>query len=91
LPLIETPELVEPVELLQLPEMEIFGNNISLKDNSAVIKHVLTHQQLYIRFLVLKNFPENFKKNWFYIEIENLKTLALPKPIFIFIKYFFNF
>jgi A/G-specific adenine glycosylase len=91
LPLIETPELLEPVELLQLPEMEIFGNNISLKDNSAVIKHVLTHQQLYIRFLVLKNFPENFKKNWFYIEIENLKTLALPKPIFIFIKYFFNF
>jgi A/G-specific adenine glycosylase len=91
LPLIETPELLETVELLQLPEMEIFGNNISLKDNSAVIKHVLTHQQLYIRFLMLENFPENLEKNWFYIEIENLKTLALPKPIFIFIKYFFNF
>lgn len=91
LPLIETPELVEPVELLQLPQMKNFGSDVALKDNSAIIKHVLTHQQLYIRFLILKDFPEKLQGNWFYADVENLKDLALPKPIFIFIKYFFNF
>jgi A/G-specific adenine glycosylase len=91
LPLIETPELMEPVELLHLPGMEIFGDNVALKDNSAVVKHVLTHQHLYIRFLILKDFPKKLQENWFYANVENLKDLALPKPIFIFIKYFFNF
>jgi A/G-specific adenine glycosylase len=57
LPLIETPELLEPVELLQLPQMKIFGDNVALKDNSAVIKHVLTHQHLYIRFYSFRRFP----------------------------------
>lgn len=91
LPLVETPALMEPVDLLLLPEMNFFGDNVALKDNSAVIKHVLTHQHLYIRFLVLKDFPEKLQENWFYTEVDNLKNLALPKPIFIFIKYFFNF
>nr|WP_067057877.1 A/G-specific adenine glycosylase [Mucilaginibacter sp. L294] len=91
LPLIETPELTDPIELLQLPQMKVFGNDVALKDNSAVIKHVLTHQHLYVRFLMLKDFPEKLQGNWFYTDVENLKDLALPKPIFIFIKYFFNF
>jgi A/G-specific adenine glycosylase len=91
LPLIEIPELIEPVELLQLSEAKIFGDNVALKDNSAVIKHVLTHQHLYVRFLILKDFPEKLQENWFYTDVKNLKDLALPKPIFIFIKYFFNF
>ncbi|MBD1385744.1 A/G-specific adenine glycosylase [Mucilaginibacter rigui] len=91
LPLVETPELMDIVELLQLPQMKNLGSNIALKDNSAIIKHVLTHQQLYIRFLILKDFPKELQENWFYADIENLKNLALPKPIFIFIKYFFNF
>ncbi|MES2061578.1 MAG: A/G-specific adenine glycosylase [Bacteroidota bacterium] len=91
LPLIETLELTDPVELLHLPQMKIFGNDVALKDNSAVIKHLLTHQHLYVRFLMLKDFPEKLQENWFYTDVENLKDLALPKPIFIFIKYFFNF
>lgn len=91
MPLIETPELIEPMPLLQLPEAKVFGQNVTLKDNSGVIKHILTHQQLFIRFLVLKDFPKEMQPNWFYANIDNLKNLALPKPIFIFIKYFFNF
>ncbi|MCQ6960335.1 A/G-specific adenine glycosylase [Mucilaginibacter aquariorum] len=91
LPLIETTELIEPAELLKLPQMHIFGQNIVLKENSAIIKHVLTHQNLYIRFLILKDFPEKLQGNWFYTDVTNLKNLALPQRIFIFIKYFFNF
>lgn len=91
LPMIETSEIVEPDELLKHPEMAVFGENITLEDNSAVFKHVLTHQHLFIRFLILKDFPTEIKKNWVYIDIDKLKEIALPKPIIIFIKYFFNF
>ncbi|MGY4539816.1 A/G-specific adenine glycosylase [Mucilaginibacter sp. UYNi724] len=91
LPLIETPELMETVEVLKLPQMEDFGRNIALKDNTAIIKHVLTHQHLFIRFFVLKDFPEKLQENWFYTDVDKLENLALPKAIFIFIKYFFNF
>ena len=91
LPLIETEELMEPVELLRSPLMKVFGENFTLKDNSAIIKHVLTHQHLYIRFLVLKDFPEKLQENWFYTGVDNLNNLAMPQRIFIFIKYFFNF
>jgi A/G-specific adenine glycosylase len=91
LPLIETTELIEPAELLELPQMHVFGQNIVVKENSAIIKHVLTHQNLYIRFLILKDFPEKLQGNWFYTDVTNLKNLALPQRIFIFIKYFFNF
>jgi A/G-specific adenine glycosylase len=91
LPLIETTELIEPAELLELPQMHVFGQNIVVKENSAIIKHALTHQNLYIRFLILKDFPEKLQGNWFYTDVTNLKNLALPQRIFIFIKYFFNF
>jgi A/G-specific adenine glycosylase len=91
LPLIETTELMEPTELLKLPQMSFFGENIIIKDNSPIIKHVLTHQNLYIRFLILKDFPKKLQDNWFYTDVANLKNLALPQRIFIFIKYFFNF
>ncbi|GGH09219.1 A/G-specific adenine glycosylase [Mucilaginibacter phyllosphaerae] len=91
LPLIETSELIEPVELLQMPEMKIFGKNITLKDNTAVIKHVLTHQHIFMRFLVLKDLPEKLQQNWFFTGIDDLKNLAMPQRVFIFIKYFFNF
>ncbi|MBB5397304.1 A/G-specific adenine glycosylase [Mucilaginibacter sp. AK015] len=91
LPLIETAGLLDPLELLRLPQAKVFGDNIILKDNSAIIKHVLTHQQLFIRFLVLEKFPDKLEKGWFYTDVDNIKNLALPKAIFIFIKYFFNF
>jgi A/G-specific adenine glycosylase len=91
LPLIETTELMEPAELLKLPQMSFFGENIIIKDNSPIIKHVLTHQNLYIRFLILKDSPKKLQDNWFYTDVANLKNLALPQRIFIFIKYFFNF
>jgi len=91
LPMIETTELLEPYELLKLQELEVFGANINLKDNSGVIKHLLTHQHLFIRFLIMDDFPPKLQPNWFYTDIENLKEMALPQRIFIFIKYFFNF
>ncbi|RFZ92768.1 A/G-specific adenine glycosylase [Mucilaginibacter conchicola] len=91
LPLIETDELLEPMQVLALPEMKIFGESNPLKDNSGVIKHVLTHQHLFIRFLILDKFPGEMQKDWFYADINDLDKLAMPKTIFIFIKDIFNF
>jgi A/G-specific adenine glycosylase len=91
LPLIETPHLIAPEELIKLPQAKIFGEIIHIQNKSAVIKHVLTHQHLYIQFLVVKNLPEKLKENWFYIGIGELKNLAMPQRVFIFIKNFFNF
>ena len=91
LPMIETLVLTEPVEILKRLQIDSFSKKITLKNNSAITKHVLTHQHLFIRFLILEDFPEHLKKNWFYADVESLKTLALPKPVFIFIKDFFNF
>ena len=86
-----TDKPVEPEELMRYPEMQIFGENAILVNKSAIIKHVLTHQHLFIRFIQLKHFPEKLNSNWFYTDINNLQNLALPQAIFIFIKKFFNF
>ncbi|QXV66351.1 A/G-specific adenine glycosylase [Mucilaginibacter achroorhodeus] len=91
LPLVETNALLEPMDVLQLPEMTKFGKTNILKDNSGVIKHVLTHQQLFIRFLILDKFPEKLQDGWFYANIDDLEKLAMPKCVFIFIKNIFNF
>jgi A/G-specific adenine glycosylase len=91
LPMIETTRLITPDELLNTPEMEIFGANVGIMNNSAVIKHVLTHQHLFIRYFTIRDFPPQLEGNWFYTPIENLKELAVPQRTFIFIKDFFNF
>lgn len=91
LPMIETTELTEPSQLMLHPDMQIFGKNITLLSYSGVIKHVLTHQHLFIRFLTLKEFPSELYGNWFYTDISNLEKLAMPKSIIIFIKDIFNF
>ncbi|TSD64841.1 A/G-specific adenine glycosylase [Inquilinus sp. KBS0705] len=91
LPMIETPALVSPEELVTLPEMKIFGENIVIKHKYPLTKHILTHQQLYIQFIQIDNLPQKLAPGWFYADISDLKNLALPKSIFIFIKNFFNF
>ncbi|HVW97115.1 MAG TPA: A/G-specific adenine glycosylase [Mucilaginibacter sp.] len=91
LPLIETGSLLSPEELLNYNETRAyFGNNIKISSLSPVKKHVLTHQRLYVRLIILKSKPVKIRDSWFYSSTENLKNLALPKIIFIFIKNIFN-
>lgn len=91
LPLIETPSLIAPAELLSLPEVKaFFGENISVLETSEVRKHVLTHQRLFVRLIKLENKPVKLSENWFFTPVENLKKLAMPKIIFIFIEKFIN-
>jgi len=91
LPLIETPLMMPPVELLNLPSVkEPFGEDIKVAEVSEVKKHILTHQRLYVRLIKLESKPVKLNDTWFFTPIENLRKLALPKIIFIFIEKFIN-
>jgi A/G-specific adenine glycosylase len=91
LPLIETLDLVLPNELINFPKVkEFFGEDIKITSISPVKKHVLTHQRLFVRLVILQSKPIKLKENWFYTSVENLKKIAIPKIIFIFIENIFN-
>ena len=91
LPLIETTDLIAPELLIKLPQTKVFGETITILNKPAVIKHILTHQHLYIQFFVLKDFPDKLQDNWQYVALGDLKNLAMPQRTFIFIENFFNF
>lgn len=91
MPLIETTTLLSVEELMLLPEaIEFFGTNNSVIDVISPKKHILTHQHLHVRFIKLAQPPIKLKPNWIFIEVINLKKLALPKVIFIFLDKFLN-
>jgi A/G-specific adenine glycosylase len=91
LPLIETKTLFTPDELFTLPvAKEFFGTKIKVKEISQVKKHILTHQRLYVRLIILYSKPVKLKENWFFTPLENLKNLAVPKIVFILIENIFN-
>ncbi|BAU52134.1 A/G-specific adenine glycosylase [Mucilaginibacter gotjawali] len=91
LPLIETDTLLPPDGLLALPQLKaLFGDDIKIDEIFPVIKHVLTHQRLFVRFIKLQHHHIELKEQWFITDRNNLKKLALPKVIFIFLKNIFN-
>lgn len=92
LPLIETTSLLTVDEVLNLSEIKkILPEDAKPAEIFPIQKHVLTHQRLHIRFLLFVYKPIKLEIEWFSIEVENLKKLALPQIIFIFLTKFFNF
>lgn len=91
LPLIETNSLIAAGELFTLPIVEeFFGTNIIVLEVSQVKKHILTHQRLYVRLIILYSKPVKLKQNWFFTPVKNLKKLAVPKIVFILIEKIIN-
>jgi A/G-specific adenine glycosylase len=91
LPLIETAEQMEPHDVLNLPMARPFlSANTTIRSISKVHKHVLTHQHLYVRFIVIGDFENELKQDYFFTEVKKLKKLALPQIIFIFLTKFLN-
>ncbi|WP_295772106.1 A/G-specific adenine glycosylase [uncultured Mucilaginibacter sp.] len=92
LPLVETSTLTETNEIVTLPEVKAyFGPTLEIEEAFGLQKHVLTHQRLIIRFVKVKGKPVHFEPDWFYVDIEELHKLALPKIIFKFLTNFFKF
>ncbi|WP_184544227.1 A/G-specific adenine glycosylase [Mucilaginibacter sp. FT3.2] len=91
LPMVETDTLLTTNELAALPDtVNIFGSSINIAEDTPVIKHILTHQRLFVRMIKTDSIPLTLKESWVYIPVENLPDLALPKVIFILIKNIFN-
>jgi A/G-specific adenine glycosylase len=91
LPMVETTSLLPAHELVKLPGVaDIFGDKLNIIEDTPVIKHILTHQRLFVRMIKTDNFPPVLNQNWAYIPVENLHELALPKVVFLLIKNIFN-
>ncbi|MGY3214009.1 A/G-specific adenine glycosylase [Mucilaginibacter sp. HD30] len=91
LPLIEADHQITIAELATLPQtVQFFGPDLRIKKILPVVKHILTHQHLHVRFVILDQKPIVMAKSWDFIEVENLTKLALPKVIFIFLDNFLN-
>lgn len=92
LPLVETAELIDFQEVLDLPETKAFiGENTVVKSVSPVHKHVLTHQHLYVRFIEIDGNFDLPEGGFFFTEVKKIKNLALPQIIFLFLTKFLNY
>ncbi|OKS89421.1 A/G-specific adenine glycosylase [Mucilaginibacter polytrichastri] len=92
MPLIETSEMLTPHEVLQLSEaIEYFGTDAEILEVSGPVKHMLTHQRLKVNFIKIDSKKIKLQQEWFYIEVENLKKIAMPQIIFIFLTNIFTF
>jgi len=94
LPMIETEEEEDVENLFSSKEMaSIFGTPPVIIKEYPQKKHVLTHQHIYARLFHIsadvKNI--NLRTSYFFIEVEKIKKLALPKLIFIFLANFIEF
>jgi A/G-specific adenine glycosylase len=91
MPLIETTSLMPAGEVLRSPLAKaMFGDNLSIIQSFPVQKHLLTHQRLYVQFVYINKLTVKLERQYVFTEVENLKKLALPKIIFIFINNFFK-
>ncbi|OCX51076.1 A/G-specific adenine glycosylase [Mucilaginibacter sp. PPCGB 2223] len=92
LPLTETAEDKSVEELLASPEtLATLGFTPQIKAVYPTQKHILTHQHIYYRFIYIQNnLKIKLKPSWFFLKVENLNNLALPKIIFLFLTKFFE-
>ena len=87
LPAVESDALLHADEVVALPFLtEFFGTEVTITSISAPVKHLLTHQRLFVRFIKLNVLPVKMKETWFFASTENIKNLAMPKIIYIFIE-----
>lgn len=91
LPLFESAHRITAEQVLSLPEFKShFGENTLIINTYPIKKHVLTHQHLHAQFIHIDKTPIKLEQKWFHINVNNLKNIAMPKIIFIFINNLFN-
>lgn len=93
LPLIETSELMEDIRIQGSDQYrQWFGTDTTVVYQSPVVKHILSHQNIYARFYEIKNIDAQTDKNklWNYVLIKDLDKLAKPKLIYAFFESFFT-
>lgn len=93
LPAIEFSESTPFDQLLTHPDFSAwFDEKAIIHYISNEIKHILTHQRLFARFVYIENFKEEELKDsgYFWVNINDLEQYGQPKLIFEFLKKFLN-
>ncbi len=90
LPLLETSSFLPSCKVIELSQLNEFFGNVKIVETFPVKKHLLTHQCLHIQFIHVNCEIVKLDKKWFYAELKDVKKLAYPKIIAIFINNFFN-
>ena len=84
-PLIETKSLVELEDLMEDPVwIDLFGKqSLKILYVSKPVKHPLSHQTLYIRFIMLQIMKPTYylKSNYQQVEIESIDEYSTPRVI----------
>ena len=81
--------LSKPERLEMIPEFRNwFENEPKVKNISNEIKHILTHQRLFARFVEIDAKTKNIlmQDGWLWVNLEDLKNYGMPKLIFEFLK-----
>lgn len=92
-PLVETAERVTVEKLVKTDSFkQLFGNEVVICSVSNEVKHLLSHQKLFAKFITIENFsePDLAKHSWFYITLDAFKELAQPKLIAEFVNSLTN-
>jgi A/G-specific adenine glycosylase len=93
LPAIEFTERTSVNELMIHPDFRAwFDHESVIYSISDEIKHILTHQRLFVHFIHIDKSKEEFvsKNGWFWIKINELDQYGKPKLIFEFLKKYLN-
>ncbi|HEX3383839.1 MAG TPA: A/G-specific adenine glycosylase, partial [Mucilaginibacter sp.] len=91
LPLIETASYITPENVTKL----LHRHNL-LSDTFKILacypekRHLLTHQRIHAQFIHVQNQSIKLEQKYFFIEVKNIKMLALPKILNLFLSKFFN-
>ncbi len=88
-PLIETDSLLDAGQIREYKALEdFFSSDVQLAEMGGVVKHILSHQNIYAQFYKVIN-PQSLiwkKKSWNYVLLKDLNKLAQHKLIFTFIE-----
>ncbi len=93
LPSIEFVERTAVDKLVLHPDFnDWFDPEAVIYSISDEVKHILTHQRLYARFVHVEKINEEFlsKNDWFWTKISELDKYGQPKLIFEFLKKYLN-
>lgn len=79
-PLIESDKELTDDEILNLKPLFLTGNEINISFVSASVKHILTHQTIYARFIHIETDFNNFNhSNIFRVNKKDIYKFAVPK------------
>jgi len=91
LPLIETSSYITPENVTKLLHtQEMVGDTFKILACYPEKRHLLTHQRIHAQFIHVDMPMIKLEQKYFFIEVKNIKMLALPKILNLFLSKIFN-